>query len=198
MKNTIGWGTTKDGTLLVNLSGGIDSTYALWVALKQGRKCIVHHIVLNNRQRRAEREEKAVTDIMLWLTDQGLNNWEYLESVTDFGQITRSRDVTVWGWWTGVILRKRPQIKQVLVPTYRVDSPEYHDKILQGLVKLIANRDDVEFLFPLAALKKKDVVRSLIPKDLLALTWYCRQPTPKGTCNKCHTCKEVHDAMRGK
>src|SRR5690606_23675578 len=58
--------------VLVNLSGGIDSSYCLYLAMQAGCDVLVHHIRLVNREGRAPYEKEAVQRVMEWIRSQGL------------------------------------------------------------------------------------------------------------------------------
>lgn len=188
------------GRVLVNLSGGIDSAYSLYLMLKEGRSCLVHHISLRNWEGRAGAEAHATEQVLGWLTAEGLTNWEYVQTGFNYGDLRYIvLDLHVWSFFTGVILAnpKNADVGEVVVSSH-LDSPFMSDpdreRRRREQVRLVAGREP-EWLFPIGQMTKAEVVRAC-PPGLLKRTWWCRRPRSGRPCHKCHTCEQVDSARR--
>jgi hypothetical protein len=192
--------------VLIQLSGGIDSTYVLWKWLTENPEdyCLVHHINLieirddkgNISENRYYEEKVAVDKILKWLDSKGLNNYFYVENTFDYGNFTSCLyDVELCGLLAGILLQspRWQTIEHVFHPIYGWET-EREDK-KRNYMNMIAERE-INSVYPLAGLSKSDVIRQ-IPKELLDLCWYCRNPQQQCIpCRECHTCKEVEKAYQ--
>ena len=190
----------KKPIALIQLSGGIDSTYVLyqWLMDNPDELILVHHIDLINHERRHKREQIAVDKILYWLKDHGLDNFTYIKSTFDYGGIgSIIKDVEVCNFFIGIILRsnKWNAIRSVLMPIYKRENVLRQTRA-NRLRKLVSN-DSIEeekygvtVLYPIEN-KTKQEVMALMPEDLLKLCWYCRYGSSK-PCGKCITCVEVN------
>lgn len=186
-------------TSLIQLSGGIDSTYVLWKWLLENpnQYCVVHHINFKSiGENRVNEERQAVDKILKWLDSKGLNNYFYLENSFDYGNFTSSLyDVELCGFLAGVILYS-PRWKSV---TKMIHSIYDHESDREGKRKKlmqIASERDIESIYPLKDKKKWQVIKEM-PQELLELCWYCRTPKPNyQTCGECHTCKAVAESKQ--
>lgn len=185
-------------TMLLQLSGGIDSAFVLWEWLKNNPDeiCLVHHINLKNHEGRLEFEKIAVDNILKWFMNQGLNNFIYLESGFDYGTVNYIiKDVEICGLFLGIILRnpKWSGIEKILMPIYE-DINSAREIRKRKILDIVSYNKKVKIEYPLKGLTKLDVINK-IPKELLELTWYCRKPINKILCGKCYTCNEVNDSL---
>lgn len=183
--------------VLVNFSGGLDSTYCLWHLLEQGRDVVSHHIVLETSQQRHKHESRAVSAIYAWLRARG-HTFEAIESGFRQGTIPkRQPDSSIWLPVTGYALRSYPDIREVVVGSH-LDSFEGMPGLRRrterekNVASTLAGRQ-IRWVYPLRSMTKADVLASL-PADLRALCWYCRRPTPDGPCHSCLTCRQVDRA----
>lgn len=185
-------------TLLVNLSGGIDSTYCLYQALRDGYKVLAHHIELKNNQNRHIMERAAVTRVKRLIKQDGYS-FRLLKSGFDLGTIPhRPSDLWVWSFFTGVILAAPgfQHINWVAISSH-LDSPfmmdEERDKRRKEIVFNTANRE-VNFYYPIGQMLKKEVVAK-IPTRYLNASWYCRVPQRDRPCRRCETCHQVQEGL---
>jgi len=181
---------------LIQLSGGIDSTYVLWKWLKENPNeyCVVHHINIINYEKRNQKELEAVDKILKWLDSQGLKNYFYLENTFDYGNFTSVVfDVEVCGFNAGIILRANRwnSIKNVILPVYSAEVDREHRR--REVMSIMALRD-LDVFYPICNMEKWQLIDE-IPKELLELTWWCRVPYNDKPCKRCFTCEEVKKSL---
>jgi 7-cyano-7-deazaguanine synthase in queuosine biosynthesis len=186
----------KPTTTIIQLSGGIDSAYVLydWLKNNPDEKCIVHHINLKNHEGRAEREGVAVKNILKWLKGQGLDNFTYIESTFDYGNMGYIiKDVEVCALFLGIIVRneKWTDLKQIVEAIYEPEKGTRHTRAKE-ILEIVGFNKEISVVYPLKNLSKADVIE-MMPEDLLNLCWYCRKPVNNEPCEKCATCKEVEN-----
>jgi hypothetical protein len=194
-------GASKRVPLLLNLSGGVDSTYAAWLLLTQGERLLIHHCVLRNHEHRDVQESLAVSRVLAWLTREGLNNWDYIETRFDYGTLPYIiRDIEVIRFLSGVILRRREWRKiTTVVASGIAEDPVLDDAEkarIHGIMEGVAGRP-VELIRPIRHMPKSEVIAAM-PPELYALTWYCRRPRKGRTCGRCKTCGHVLAAEKSR
>jgi 7-cyano-7-deazaguanine synthase in queuosine biosynthesis len=185
-------------TLFLNLSGGVDSTFALWRLLADGHRIVAHHCRLSNREGRQPYEKAAVDGVLAWLAARGLDRrLDYIESGYDHGTLGRlAYDVEVVGFFTGVALRdpRRRTIATVVVSANADDvsvvKPSTPRVVRRRLIAEATAGRKINWWIPYASLTKAQMVDQT-PPDLLALTWWCRRPTDERACGTCKPCREV-------
>jgi hypothetical protein len=179
---------------LIQLSGGLDSTYCLydWLKNNPDKFIVVHHINLINHEGRCDLEKKAVYNILNWFDSKGLNNYFYLENTFDYGNLRFIiKDVEVCGFHIGAILRNKrwKSINEVIMPIYEPEIAN-RQKRAAAIAKLVSMRKNLLLSYPIKN-KTKSFVLDGMPKELINLCWYCRNPVNSKTCGKCKTCKDV-------
>jgi len=184
--------------VLVNLSGGIDSTYVAWQLLKRGHKVVLHHCIYKTKQNRWPRECEAVEAILNWFRANDLTNFSYEETTFDFGTISAkgTYDITTIGYMSGIVLHdeRHADCKHVVISANRDDGTDGspRSRARETLMKMASGRKaPINLVWPIKHMSKADVVKAT-PEDLLALCWYCRTPKNGKPCGECHTCKKVH------
>lgn len=181
---------------LIQLSGGIDSTYVLWKWLVDNPNdfCVVHHINFKGiTEDRLNNERESVYKILKWLDSKGLNNYFYLENNFDYGNFTSSiYDVELCGFLAGVILIS-PRWRGVSKMIHSIYDSESEREAKRQLLMNITSERKIESVYPLYKKEKWQVINEM-PPDLLELCWYCRTPNGDNKCGKCHTCIDVSDA----
>lgn len=182
--------------VLVNLSGGVDSAWCMWQALRAGQDVLAHHIRLHNHEGRQKYEAHAVRRICDWYGRQRLpGRWKLVQTTVDYGDVRRIvRDWAVWGWWTGVLLTDPKHAhRTVVVSSYRMSDPDDpEEQRRRQIVKAVAGFEP-DWSTPLAGMTKQDVVRSM-PPGLLDCCWWCRRPTVTGKpCGRCRTCRQMQE-----
>lgn len=202
---------------LINLSGGIDSTYLLWKYLTNKEHVLVHHCNMINHEGRSAPEKIAVDKIISWFLENGLDTFKYIETTFDYGDLEFIvKDIEVVGFMSAVILRSPEyrNMRHIAVSANAHDesnNPEDLSVIRrEGLIKLIGPKPLVsEIIFPMLHLTKKEIIDEM-PRELLEMTWFCRRPITFDSsgneiirnskdaarwepCKQCHTCKHVFE-----
>ena len=185
-------------TLLLNLSGGVDSVYAAWRLLTDGHRLILHHCILRNREGRHDVEARAVRLVASWLRDHRLRAFTLLESGYDHGNLGRlPYDVEVLGFLTGVVLRdpSRRKIDTVVVSANSADASvtaPTTSRIVRRrqLAEAMVGRR-LNWWIPFAHMTKAQMIAEL-PAELLELCWWCRRPQGTMPCRRCRTCREIN------
>lgn len=191
---------------VLSFSGGIDSTYCLidYLDKNPNNKILLHHVVLDGHCGRHPYEKKAVKDILRWLDNNGYKNrYEYYESSFAYGDIKNiTYDIITTSYFVGVLLKdsRYKKIKYVISSTNSEEAGTGNLEEIKNLkkradrlalIKLIAERDDIEYKFPIYKMTKPDILKAM-PPELFKLCWYCRRPAKGGkTCGQCFTCKTV-------
>src|SRR5690606_8661524 len=117
--------------MLINLSGGIDSTYAAYKYLRENpnKKLLLHHCVLKNFQNRWPKEKEAVEKVLQYLERKNLKNFDYIETVFDYGGIgSMIHDIEMIGFMTAIILRNQNfRVEEVAITASKDDTlqPSY-------------------------------------------------------------------------
>jgi len=187
--------------LLVMFSGGIDSTGALYKALKEYKhlKVYAHHVHLINSKNRYKPEALACKNICNYLRDNGFE-FEYDESTVDLS--IRYFDPDILFSIAGLIVRSDKLIKYITTGCVSTDvgvmaEPDYMgrlEKVFSEIVSFDGEDRKVENLRVVKHMTKREVWESM-PPDLRNLTWSCRLPIEKNgnffPCSKsqCNPCK---------
>ena len=199
-------------TTYINLSGGVDSTYYLWRWLKEhpDETILVHHCLYNKLRRDVEAE--ATNKILQRLKDNGLNNFRYVETEFNRGTVrTVLVDVCVMGAISGIILRGRRAVKNVLMSYCWEETPKIRAWLRQKrslrtfpasersgvfirAIELFARRQFV-FQIPYMNVTKEQMIKEL-PMELLDATWFCRKPRKGKPCGGCFNCNRCLPHIR--
>lgn len=193
--------------VIVNLSGGVDSAYGLYLCLKAGCDVLVHHIRLANHEGRQDVEQKATQDILAWLREQNLpGEMTYVESSFDYGDLEWIvLDIWVWTLYTGIILSNpKHRDRAVALTSVHADSPNGpnsnspKEQRRVAILKSVCGFNPPVF-YPIAHLTKADAARAC-PIELLKRCWWCRYPKNGQTCRTwrprvCHTCKRLEAVL---
>jgi 7-cyano-7-deazaguanine synthase in queuosine biosynthesis len=195
------------GTVLLMLSGGVDSAYLLqdYLARTEDRMH-AHHVSLRYpHQQRWRVEDRACRAIVAWCR-RHLRDFEYSTSRFDL----RFRGI---GWDSDLFLLVASKVALNLGPgpvqvalgwcVDDLERPIVRDRVERGVTTRIwralhesiaAPHVAVDLAFPLVerGLTKAELVDGL-PQELLELTWSCRQPDfsaqPPRPCGSCHSCR---------
>lgn len=193
---------TVNPRVMINFSGGIDSAYAVYDALKSKQSVLIHHCVLKSNTNRWAKEKKSVKYALDYFSNKGLNNYVYVESGFDYGKISYMiYDVELIGFLTGLVLRN-PKYKSVdrVVVSVNANDPSARDINTPRRVKANALTDilmdrGVSFEYPYINITKEEMIKNL-PKDLLEGLWWCRRPRGGQKCGRCNPCKEINPIMK--
>lgn len=189
---------------LVMLSGGIDSTSALWHVLNHPDDygdVLVHHIHIRNLEARWKAEAIAVKNILNYLKAQTPTPFSYSQStieVPHFGHHFMF-DVEAMGFITGYMTSRDTSITKVVIGATKTDFDMGVDgSVMRGKRAHNAyhpeEKDHSARIkeYPQSHLTKAEVYKS-VPPELAALTWSCRTPHYADgkpiECGRCKTCK---------
>ena len=181
--------------VLLNLSGGIDSTYQAWRLLRRGHQLLIHHCHYKTRQRRWPHEARSTWAVLNWFREHDLNNFDYVETSFNHGTgvIHPFTDITFLNPLTGLVLLGRDSIKHAVLGNH-ADSPDPHRpeaKLWQRTGQQMARRR-FTWVMPTLHMSKADIIRDT-PPDLFDLTWWCRSPVAGKPCrDSCGTCGQVY------
>jgi len=201
---------------MLNLSGGLDSVYAMYVYLtgNNDKNLLVHHIVMPRADNiRWEIERDAVSKTLDWFNKNGMSNFVYRESIFDLGDVNnRPLDSVIVGFITSVLLRD-PRYHSIKYLINTTPKDEYHrlgshldrrrrmtsvirQEVFKDNFRLADCRRPVESLYYLKSMMKGDIIAST-PQELIDVAWSCRNPTKdRQACNRCHTCIQINRAKR--
>lgn len=180
---------------LLNLSGGIDSVFTLWLYAQHQWPLIVHHCHLINWTERAPHELEAVKSVLAWIGENEPFEFHLIQTQFDYGNMGIVQDKEVIGFLNGVLLRdRRFFLHNIIVCSSRDDISRfgYYLNSESDRMRLIegVGRRKIKYLYPIANFTKSDMMRRM-PRELLDLCWFCRTPKDGQACGKCETCKKV-------
>lgn len=188
---------------LVMLSGGIDSTAALWHVLNNPKRygqIHVHHIHMQNIEARWKAEAVAVKAILEYMRKHTSVEFTASESYINTPHLGREFmfDTEAISFITGYMTSRDSQITKVVIGATGTDFTRgVTDAVKRG--RKIHNAFHSENIdhntmvkeYPMSHLSKLQVHKTL-PAELALLTWSCRTPVYlKGIpteCGKCKTC----------
>jgi 7-cyano-7-deazaguanine synthase in queuosine biosynthesis len=197
---------------LVMLSGGIDSTAALWRILHRPDEygqVHTHHIHMQNVEVRWQAEAEAVKAILAYMRHHAPTPFTASESTINtptFGNKFLF-DTEVINFITGYMTSRDPLIDRVVIGGTATDfAMGANQAISRGRAIHNAFHPDESDnstkikRYPLAKLTKAEVYNTL-PPDLAILTWSCRTPKyidgKPVECGRCKTCLlELRDVKR--
>lgn len=199
--------TTKTDTrptrTLVMLSGGLDSTAALWHVLNRPDeygKIHVHHIHLQNIEARWKAEAEAVQAVLAYMRTHAPTSFTSSESTLNTPHFGKKFlfDTEVISFITGYMTSRDPLITKVVIGATGTD-------FVMGASQAVSRGKAIHNAFhekhkdhsaavkeyPHSHLTKEEVVKTL-PADLATLTWSCRTPRYRDgrpiECGRCKTC----------
>ena len=194
------------------LSGGVDSTAALWYVLNNADQygtVLVHHIHIHNVEKRWKAEAQAVKAILAYMRDHVSTSFIASESVIAVPAVGRHflYDVEVMGFITGYMTSRDPSITKVVIGATGSDwaDTSIADTVVKSKATHNAFHQDkgdhsgTVKEFPLKNMTKEQVYATLPPK-LACLTWSCRTPRESNgafiECGRCKTCREELQGLR--
>lgn len=189
---------------LVMLSGGIDSTAALWHVLHQPNDygdVHVHHIQIKNLETRWKAEATAVKNVLTYMKKHAPSSFTFSRSTIEVPHFGNQfmYDVEAIGFITGYMTSRDPSITKVVIAATKTDFDLGVDgSVMRG--KRAHNSYHPEEKdhsarikeYPQSHMTKEEVYKS-IPPELATLTWSCRTPHYADgkpiECGRCKTCK---------
>lgn len=185
-------------SILVLLSGGLDSTGVLYKLINTTEELLVHHLYLSNKENRAEAEAVAVKDIVSYM--KKIKNFSYTESYHEYPSYNGNFmwDSDIYNFVAGAICSSAKTIKEVAIGRTKSDIG-FGERADRGTKILNILAPDVKKIFPVAHMRKKEIY-DMLPEDLRNLTWSCRTPIYVNDdikmCHSCKTCMEISKMKR--
>lgn len=186
------------------LSGGIDSTAALWHVLhnpKDYGQVLVHHIHIRNLEGRWQAEAMAVQNVLDYMKKHAPTPFTFSQSTIEVPHFGNKFlfDVEVIGFLTGYMTSRDTNITKVVIAATATDFELGVDgSVMRG--KRMHNAYHPEEPdhsarikeYPQKHLNKAEVYKT-VPPELAKLTWSCRTPRYADgkpiECGRCKTCK---------
>ena len=194
---------------LVMLSGGVDSTAALWHTLNHRYeycKVHVHHIHIHNLEGRWKIEAQAVKAILKYMEKHAPIPFTYSESVIAVPSVGKNFlfDAEPISFITGYMTSRDPSITKVVIGATNDDFRRNTTSNAIKRGKAIHNAFHDEKNDHSGAIKNyplKDLTKQaaydLLPPELARLTWSCRTPLlANGSYIECGTCKACKLELR--
>jgi len=213
--------TNKDLEVLVNFSGGIDSTYLLYKLLSENKNILIHHCQLENHENRAIPENIATNQILKYFNDNNLGTFKYVNTGFHYGNAGYIvKDVEVIAFMSSVILRNPEfsNIKEIAISANSEDettNPNDISMIRRGKIldAILPSNSNINLTYPIIHMSKREIIDDM-PEELFKMTWFCRKPiyfNKDGVhisgymqdeqvdswkvCGSCRTCKQVFDGI---
>lgn len=187
-------------SILIMLSGGLDSTAMTWSLLNDigysDWNFHIHHMNLINLEDRHRAESLAVDNIVQWLRNQGYK-FDYTSSSLQAPKLRSGfmRDADASNFISGYICSMTPRIKKIAIGMQAQDADaSVQTRIIRGNKILNAFTDGkVEKIYPVINKTKIELFESL-PQELRELFWSCRRPRYDDiitACGRCATCQQL-------
>jgi 7-cyano-7-deazaguanine synthase in queuosine biosynthesis len=207
-----------DSNTLLMLSGGLDSTGALWQLLQNSEhKVHIHHLYLLNKQKRAEVEQRSVKNILSYISksykfkySESYHEYPFYSYIHNINTETEEVKVTqnfipdsdIYNFIAGTICLSLPTIKKIAVGRTKSDSgSDMEDRIIRANKMLELFAPNVQKIYPVGHLTKNEIY-NMLPEELRNMTWSCRNPinideNNSKECGKCKTCLELNQIKNG-
>lgn len=189
---------------LVNLSGGLDSTYCAWKWMKENpsKTLLIHHCLIHKIKERIPRhdfEHEAYKRVLQSFRSLGLNNFEAFESEfkIDLGARSRLNDQILVGFMAMAhITDSGLLVKDYIISVSKEDiqmhghtsSGQLRRQRLQEMRKVF--RKDLNYLYPIKNMMREEMINAL-PKEILKEIYFCQGLNAKTSepCGECDTCR---------
>ena len=193
-------------TTLLMLSGGLDSTAALYKLLTESDDELrAHHIHMVNRERRDAAERDAVQAAVAWCKSH-CRPFRYSESALDFSALEAIPiDYVSIAFVACQVAIDTPGCNRIAVGILAADLDEQKRRVSESQRRVFdamyacyrarkLGEPDLAWIYPVYDMSKAQVAASL-PPELRAAAWSCRRPvaTPDGgyrICGECKPCRK--------
>lgn len=187
-------------TVLVMLSGGIDSIYVLWDCLKNTDfNVVAHHINLANKEQRHIPESQASREVAAWCHEH-IRGLKYTES-----DVNRSDfrffgfDMFSVGFEAGLAAQHYRFENNHPVSFWQIGHCKEEDswpgrwQYVENCLKAASFPFEAPVYREFEVVSKAEQVKRL-PSELTSLSWGCRRPINNNgvfePCRECQTCKD--------
>lgn len=202
-------------TIVCMFSGGIDSSGVLHTLITdrdyRNRNLIVQHIILQNRENRAQAEiDSAAKIISYYQRNYPDRPFTYTESVfntTGFAPLEADRfpfDMDVCAFIAANIAVARKDVREIAMGRTQTDiesgSNDFRQRMqrAQRVFQAVYSLEDEavpNYIFPVINFSKQTIWK-MLPPEVQTAAWYCRYPSYQQDgsaqpCTKCVTCKDV-------
>lgn len=191
-------------TILLQISGGLDSLGCLYKLLTDAKyskyDIFVHHTKLINAENREPAEAIAVAAILDWFkAHTEIKTFQFAESIFECPSINNfiPWDADVTNFTAGLICEAAPRIEFVAAGRSKDDdnrgstvASKFVITRANQILTLFTNKPkDKVKIYPIIDLTRQEIW-DMLPTDLRTLSWSCRKPTYKenGTPVKCGKC----------
>lgn len=206
-------GVPSGARLYMALSGGLDSAYLGWRLLTFGYRMVFHHCSLKTPGNRWRQEDAATDAILDWYQQQGLTQWERLNTAVDVRRDVGYRlvDQETILWIASVHLRpydgEQNRGKQnplsdvehiVFAHHYEATAGTFGDSRFDRawqMFELLVRRS-ITPINPMYHHDKQRMIRDM-PRELLDRCWWCREPQNTRPCGRCWQCRQLRAAFAG-
>lgn len=187
--------------VLLNWSGGFDSTAMLLDLLSSNIFVYVHHNVLKNNTKRYLKESEACGKVLAFLSEQGFKNFEVIETIyeqPDSLEVPYDCYLHL-GYISGVIC-KTYNISRIYHPITKNDFDLSGASLLERaeesltICKIVSGLEHISIETPYLRLTKKEVYFK-IPKTLRKSLWSCRIPVNGFRCGTCTACIDQNSLL---
>jgi 7-cyano-7-deazaguanine synthase in queuosine biosynthesis len=180
-------------------SGGLDSTAMLVKLLEESDDELrVHHIRMENRERRDQAEQAAVEGIVAWCRGR-YRAFRFSQSGLDFRELEAIPiDYLSIAFVACQVAIDTPRCERVAVAALARDTDienrsQRQRRVFDALYECYRARKlgepRVEWIYPVYDMSKQALAARL-PRELLDLTWSCRRPLGEaGAFRPCGACK---------
>jgi 7-cyano-7-deazaguanine synthase in queuosine biosynthesis len=176
--------------ILVNFSGGVDSTLVALRALNTSHKITLHHMVLKNKMNRWKPELKAVQNLVVLFKEK--YQFEYLETTLDTIDIPMTYDsLHTTQMATAICFSRKGNISRRISEVHMgfIKDDDLASFGYRTVLEAPFKSDPPELILPLIETTKKEILKEL-PAEYLEHCFWCRRPKPNGDpCGFCHACK---------
>lgn len=197
---------------IIPLSGGIDSTAAMYTTLKNNpdKNYLVFRVdmVHGTSGHRTTREAQATQEILRWFELNEFDNFAFRELRIDYSQLGMTPpvwDSEVVNFAASLVIQAKPEIEVFVEGAIKDDYSEtgFTERLgkIEQILRLHTGKEDekLRIEFPLKQLSKVQVMR-LLPQELLLYTWSCRYPKivapwKFGRCSECPQCKIIDKVL---
>ena len=198
--------TQTGDPILVNFSGGVDSTAMLyWLLTQTDEELHVNHVLLTRDwQEKTEAEHWATQNCLHWFRDN-CRPFEYSETRIGMPGYDYALDHLLYAT-VGAMFCLSGRFKRMVTGRIRTDETIGGTRNFHRALRLFHSATagfsstgrEIEWWTPINHLCKRDLIR-LMPKELFKLTWSCHYPqkNEKGTWVECRQCIGCGRRMEG-
>lgn len=196
-------------TILVMLSGGLDSTYLLYHYLKNTNYNVhAHHVILKSKTELRWRHEKKASEDVVEYCKKNVRQFKYTFNTWGWGSVRNIiKDISLVSVIAALIVREVSGDKiylatgRVADDNERPESYNLYESDEAGVLwrtvfdaRQLNKKIEPIIQRPLVDMSKRDLINNM-PKKLFEMTWSCRTPNNGKPCGVCHACKDLKNSL---